>query len=295
MKLSDLTDTETKVWQAAATGTLVDLRVGDSQLELPREVGRMGERANRTGRGNRGPSHWRRRRGLRCRQGCAPARSAHHGRSQPRGHHAAVPTRAPQLFLRERYQSQRGHSGVGALQRITCPSRSRMATPDPRRPPARTRASASRVGSRCLVPTSAANSAAREASSPTLAAAPSRLLASPLTETWSAIGGFRPAARYACSALTSVACSPAQGATSPTLAAPQSPLTGSASTATCCAVRGFRPAARYACSGHTSAACSTVRGATSPTQAVAPSTPTGSTSTAACSVARGSQPPARYA
>jgi len=35
MKLSDLTDTETKVWQAAATGTLVDLRVGDSQLDSP--------------------------------------------------------------------------------------------------------------------------------------------------------------------------------------------------------------------------------------------------------------------
>ena len=35
MKLSDLTNTETKVWQAAATGTLVDLRVGDSQLDSP--------------------------------------------------------------------------------------------------------------------------------------------------------------------------------------------------------------------------------------------------------------------
>ena len=35
MKLSDLTYTETKVWQAAATGTLVDLRVGDSQLDSP--------------------------------------------------------------------------------------------------------------------------------------------------------------------------------------------------------------------------------------------------------------------
>ena len=35
MKLSDLTDTETKVWQAAATGTLVDLRVGDRKLDSP--------------------------------------------------------------------------------------------------------------------------------------------------------------------------------------------------------------------------------------------------------------------
>ena len=33
MKLSDLTSTERKVWQAAVTGTLVDLRVGDSQLD----------------------------------------------------------------------------------------------------------------------------------------------------------------------------------------------------------------------------------------------------------------------
>src|SRR5260221_14042915 len=35
MKLSDLTDTETKVWQAAATGALVDLRVGDRKLDSP--------------------------------------------------------------------------------------------------------------------------------------------------------------------------------------------------------------------------------------------------------------------
>lgn len=35
MKLSDLTDTERKIWQAAATGTLVDLRVGDPDLDSP--------------------------------------------------------------------------------------------------------------------------------------------------------------------------------------------------------------------------------------------------------------------
>jgi hypothetical protein len=35
MKLSDLTDTERKVWQAAVTGTLVDLRVGDSDIDSP--------------------------------------------------------------------------------------------------------------------------------------------------------------------------------------------------------------------------------------------------------------------
>ena len=35
MKSSDLTESEKKVWQAAATGTLVDLRVGDSQLDSP--------------------------------------------------------------------------------------------------------------------------------------------------------------------------------------------------------------------------------------------------------------------
>src|SRR2546421_5615244 len=35
MKSSALTESEKKVWQAAATGTLVDLRVGDSQLDSP--------------------------------------------------------------------------------------------------------------------------------------------------------------------------------------------------------------------------------------------------------------------
>src|SRR5260221_2536199 len=35
MKLSDLTESERKVWEAAATGTLVDLRVGNSQLDSP--------------------------------------------------------------------------------------------------------------------------------------------------------------------------------------------------------------------------------------------------------------------
>jgi hypothetical protein len=35
MKLSDLSDTERKLWQAAATGAVVDLRVGDSQLDSP--------------------------------------------------------------------------------------------------------------------------------------------------------------------------------------------------------------------------------------------------------------------
>ncbi len=35
MKFSDLTDSERKVWEAAATGTLVDLRVGDRTLDSP--------------------------------------------------------------------------------------------------------------------------------------------------------------------------------------------------------------------------------------------------------------------
>ena len=35
MKLRRLTRTERKVWQAAVTGTEVDLRVGDSQLDAP--------------------------------------------------------------------------------------------------------------------------------------------------------------------------------------------------------------------------------------------------------------------
>ncbi len=35
MKVSDLTETERKVWQAAVTGTFVDLRVGDHELDSP--------------------------------------------------------------------------------------------------------------------------------------------------------------------------------------------------------------------------------------------------------------------
>lgn len=35
MKLRDLTESERKVWHAAATGTLVDLRVGDPDLDFP--------------------------------------------------------------------------------------------------------------------------------------------------------------------------------------------------------------------------------------------------------------------
>lgn len=35
MKLSDLSESEQKLWQAAATGTVVDLRVGDSKLDAP--------------------------------------------------------------------------------------------------------------------------------------------------------------------------------------------------------------------------------------------------------------------
>src|SRR5690242_3594677 len=42
MKSSDLTETERKVWQAAATGTLVDLRVGDSQLDSPEKWAEWG-------------------------------------------------------------------------------------------------------------------------------------------------------------------------------------------------------------------------------------------------------------
>ena len=42
MKRSDLTDTETKVWQAAATGAVVDLRVGDSQLDSPEKWAEWG-------------------------------------------------------------------------------------------------------------------------------------------------------------------------------------------------------------------------------------------------------------
>jgi hypothetical protein len=40
---SDLTDTETKVWQAAATGTLVDLRVGDPKRDSPEKWREWGE------------------------------------------------------------------------------------------------------------------------------------------------------------------------------------------------------------------------------------------------------------
>jgi hypothetical protein len=43
MKSSDLTETERKVWQAAATGTLVDLRVGDSQLDSPERWAEWGK------------------------------------------------------------------------------------------------------------------------------------------------------------------------------------------------------------------------------------------------------------
>ena len=42
MKLSDLTKSERKVWQAAATGTLVDLRVGDSKLDSPEKWAEWG-------------------------------------------------------------------------------------------------------------------------------------------------------------------------------------------------------------------------------------------------------------
>src|SRR5205807_5135858 len=35
MKVSDLTDSERRVWQAAATGTVVDLRTGDQKLDSP--------------------------------------------------------------------------------------------------------------------------------------------------------------------------------------------------------------------------------------------------------------------
>jgi hypothetical protein len=42
MKSSDLTESEKKVWDAAATGTLVDLRVGDSQLDSPEKWAEWG-------------------------------------------------------------------------------------------------------------------------------------------------------------------------------------------------------------------------------------------------------------
>ena len=42
MKSSELTDTERKVWQAAATGAVVDLRVGDSQLDSPQKWAEWG-------------------------------------------------------------------------------------------------------------------------------------------------------------------------------------------------------------------------------------------------------------
>jgi hypothetical protein len=42
MKSSDLTDTERKVWQAAATGVVVDLRFGDSQLDSPEKWAEWG-------------------------------------------------------------------------------------------------------------------------------------------------------------------------------------------------------------------------------------------------------------
>ena len=42
MDCSDLTDTECKVWQAAATGTLVDLRTGDPKLDSPEKGAEWG-------------------------------------------------------------------------------------------------------------------------------------------------------------------------------------------------------------------------------------------------------------
>src|SRR5947209_6357208 len=35
MKVSDLTESERKLWQAAATGALVNLRAGDDELDSP--------------------------------------------------------------------------------------------------------------------------------------------------------------------------------------------------------------------------------------------------------------------
>src|SRR5260370_22301789 len=42
MNLSDLTESERKVWESAATGTLVDLRVADSQLDSPERAAEWG-------------------------------------------------------------------------------------------------------------------------------------------------------------------------------------------------------------------------------------------------------------
>ena len=47
MKLSDLTDTERKLWQAAATGAVVDLRVGDSQFDSPEKWEEWGTERDR--------------------------------------------------------------------------------------------------------------------------------------------------------------------------------------------------------------------------------------------------------
>lgn len=42
MKLSDLTETEWKVWESATPGTLVDLRVGDAKLDSPEQWAEWG-------------------------------------------------------------------------------------------------------------------------------------------------------------------------------------------------------------------------------------------------------------
>src|SRR5260221_5482542 len=42
MKVSDLTMSESKVWQAAATGILVDLRVGNPELDSPEKWAEWG-------------------------------------------------------------------------------------------------------------------------------------------------------------------------------------------------------------------------------------------------------------
>src|SRR6516162_5542990 len=99
MNVSDFTMCECKVREAAATGTLVDLRVGDPAVDAPEKATEWGpERTVRAeviadlliGNGE---------------AASVPVKgvhtgSPHHRRAQPRGQHAAMPACPPRLFLR---------------------------------------------------------------------------------------------------------------------------------------------------------------------------------------------------
>ena len=137
MKLSDLTDSERKLWQAAATGTLVDLRVGDPKLDSPERWTEWGkERTVRAeviadlliGDGE---------------AAAVPVRGVRLQGARITGelNLEATTLRCPLALLDCSFASalnlERGNGGIGAPQRFACPGRSCTATPDPRRPPAR--------------------------------------------------------------------------------------------------------------------------------------------------------------